>query len=394
MKKLKELAKILINIIYLPEIIFIFMIAKTKYKELSGSWIICERGDEAKDNGYKLFKYIVENKLKSNVYYIIDKNKSVDYDRVKGLGNIVQYKSYKHKILFILSENLISTHANTIIPWNKCKYNYFKIIYSWILKNKKYIFLQHGIIKDNLSNVLGKSKTGFDLFICGADPEFRYINDSFGYSKNEVVYTGLARFDDLHDFKTKKYILLMPTWRVYLNKLEEDFINSDYYNTYQSLISSSELISILDRFDYHLIFYPHYEIQKHKDKFNIVNDRIIFADKETYDVQQLLKESKLLVTDYSSVFFDFAYMKKPTVFYQFDKNLFFENHYQKGYFDYTIDGFGPVVDIEDECIKHIEKYFLTKFKLDGKYEDRVNRFFKLRDKENCKRIYDEICKLK
>lgn len=41
-----------------------------------------------------------------------------------------------------------------------------------------------------------------------------------------------------------------------------------------------------------------------------------------YDVQQLLKESLLLITDYSSVFFDMMYMNKPVIFYQFDENQY------------------------------------------------------------------------
>lgn len=46
-------------------------------------------------------------------------------------------------------------------------------------------------------------------------------------------------------------------------------------------------------------------------------------------------EGSMMITDYSSVAFEFAYLRKPIVYYQFDKKAFFEKHtYRKGYFDY------------------------------------------------------------
>lgn len=49
-----------------------------------------------------------------------------------------------------------------------------------------------------------------------------------------------------------------------------------------------------------------------------------------------------MVTDYSSVAFDFAYMKKSLVYAQFDREAFFEGQtYDEGYFNYETDGFGP-----------------------------------------------------
>ena len=393
MKKIKHAIKFVINIMYIPEILCLYVIANIKYFYYKDIWLISERGDEAKDNGYKLFKYISENKLRKDVYYVIDKKNISDYNRVKHFENLVQYKSFKHKILFIQSSKLICTHPTTIIPWNYGTYKYFKKIYFWFMKNKKYIFLQHGIIKDDLSDVLGEKAAKFDLFICGAYPEYEYVKDTFGYSKNKVVYTGLARYDDLYEFKNKKYILVMPTWRTYLNKDENVFLQSDYYLNYKSILNNSKINNLLEYHGYKLIFYPHYEIQKYINKFDTENKNIIIADKNNYDVQQLLKESELLITDFSSVFFDFAYMKKPTIYYQFDEDVYFKNHYKKGYFNYRRNGFGPVVTSEDELIQQIDKYFATSFELEQKYCDRLDKFFKLRDKENCNRIYNEIIKI-
>ena len=73
----------------------------------------------------------------------------------------------------------------------------------------------------------------------------------------------------------------------------------------------------------------------------------------------MIKKSALLITDFSSVFFDFGYMKKPIIYYQFDNELFRSNHYKEGYFSYERDGFGPVATKENDLISYIKKLIKT-----------------------------------
>ncbi len=364
-------------------------------------WLIIERENEAKDNGYRFFQYMRENHREINSYYLINKNYKKDYNRIKPLGNVIQYGSFKHKLYFVLSRKLICAHKNIIEPWN---YRKFKKSYQKFVPTKKYIFLQHGIIGNDVSNVLGKRNPNnyFDLFICGAKPEYDFINANFGYLPGEVTYTGLARFDYLSESTTKKQILLMPTWRNGIvqpswikNKIvsDEKFLNSKYYKTYQNLINNEKLIALLEKNDFNLIFYPHYEIQQYLKYFFTDSDRITIANKDFYDVQTLLIESKLLISDYSSVHFDFAYMDKPLIYYQFDKDDFFSKHYKKGYFSYEKHGFGPVLETEDEVVAFVEKAFENNFAVEDEYRRRTNEFFILKDTKNCERIYNEIISL-
>jgi CDP-glycerol glycerophosphotransferase (TagB/SpsB family) len=93
------------------------------------------------------------------------------------------------------------------------------------------------------------------------------------------------------------------------------------------------------------------------------------------------------------VFFDFAYLKKPEIFFQFDKEYFFKTQYQKGYFSYEKDGFGDVLTTVDEVVNKIEYYIKNDFKMENKYIKRVEKTFEYFDQNNCKRVYDEILKL-
>ncbi len=364
-------------------------------------WLFCERGNDARDNAFVFFKYICENHPEIAAYYVIseDCKGTIDYKRVEKVGNLIHHKSFKHKLYFLASEVIISSHVHGAIePWRARVLNIFSKRYQM----KKIIFLQHGIIKDDISDDLG-SNNNFDIFICGAKPEYDYVLKNFGFDESVVKYTGLARYDNLHNIRMKNQILIMPTWRQNINQLlsenkaiidNDSFMDTEYYKIYQNLINNQKLQNLLAEDNIKLIFYPHHNVQKMLSCFTTTSKNIIIADKEHYDVQTLLKESKLLITDYSSVFFDFAYMKKPMLLYQFDEDEFFTEHYKKGYFDYRRDGFGKVVIAEDELANEIKKIKQNNFEMEEEYAKRIKRFFPLHDQKNCERTFDVIRELK
>jgi CDP-glycerol glycerophosphotransferase (TagB/SpsB family) len=112
------------------------------------------------------------------------------------------------------------------------------------------------------------------------------------------------------------------------------------------------------------------------------------------DIQTLLKESSLLITDYSSIFFDFAYMKKPLLYYQFDEEEFRKRQYEEGYFSYRKDGFGSVVKNEERLVDAINDCIDKNFTTPPLYSKRADKFFALRDKNNSERIYQAILALR
>ena len=89
-------------------------------------------------------------------------------------------------------------------------------------------------------------------------------------------------------------------------------------------------------------------------------------------------------------------MKKPVIFYQFDRAKYIKKHYDftKGYFDYDSMGFGEVVTSESKLVKALIDELDNDFLVLDKYINRTNEFFSLYDMNNCKRIYDAIKKLK
>jgi CDP-glycerol glycerophosphotransferase len=135
-----------------------------------------------------------------------------------------------------------------------------------------------------------------------------------GYPRNDRIVTA-TREDRAAAFKNlgiledsgKKVILYAPTWR-------EDQYGSTGY-TYRLGLDFSKLLNALGD-DYIFIFRVHYFISNSFD-FSSFGSRIINMS-EHDDINDLYIASDMLITDYSSVFFDYANTDKPIIFYMYD----------------------------------------------------------------------------
>lgn len=387
--KINDILSVFIMLLAIPEAIFL----KYKRKNL---WLICERENEARDNGYWLFKYIRESHPQEDVVYVIKKD-CVDYKKVKDLGEIIEYGGYKHWVYYLAAEKNISSQKGGKPNAAVC---YFLEVYG-LLKNKR-IFLQHGITIND-GKWLYYENTKFKLFVCGAKKEYEYIQKKFGYPKENLKYIGFTRFDSLHNFFIRKnQILIMPTWRNWLERITKeslkyddisDFSKTEYYQKWQEILNDKEIKNKIEKVNLKIIFYPHSNMQNHITDFKTNSENITIADSDNYDVQELLKESAFLITDYSSISMDFGYMRKPMIYYQFDKEKFRKGQYQEGYFKYERDGFGPVVEKIEELKKTLFEYIDNNLKIEKEYLDKEIEFFELYDKQNCHRNYIEIKKI-
>ena len=341
-----------------------------------------ERGTDARDNGYFFYKFLKEKHPEIKLYYIIDK-KSADFHKVK--EDAVAFGSFKNYWVLAHAEKIVSTHCYFGAPYINKK------IFDFCRLYKNFYYLQHGVMMNSIPIYYYKA-IPLKLFVCGAKPEYEYIRDVFGYPETVVKYTGLARYDGLHDASAKRQILVMPTWRDYI-RTRDDFIKSSYFKNWQAILKDERMMKILEEQDLKLIFYPHYEVQKYIDCFEHSSKNVTNALFAEHDVQALLKESMLLVTDYSSVFFDFAYMGKPIVYFQFDRDEFYSKHYEQGYFSFPEMGFGHVCENADGVIENVKKCIDNSFEPEEIFKERVNNFFVLKDKNNCQRIYNAIMEI-
>ena len=362
-------------------------VVRRYYKDL---WIICEDKNEARDNGYWFFKYVRENHPEQNCIYAITEE-SPDYKKVASLGKTVEYGSLKHWIYYFGSEKKISSqkagNPNAAVF-------YFLEVYG-ILKDKR-VFLQHGVIINDLE-WLYYDVTKMNRFICGAYPEWKFVNENFGYPKGNVCYTGLCRFDGLHRIETKRMILIMPTWREWIADEDErlkkfegttQISKTNYFRSWAEFIKDKRIEEISKNYNVKFIFFPHRNMQKYINCFPKSNEFIEIADAKKYDVQELLKCAAMMVTDYSSVFLDMLYMKKPVTFYQFDYDNFRKYQYGEGYFHYDRNAFGKSYRNKEDVFLDIENIIVRNFQVSQEYLEAHKQYFKLYDTNNCQRVYE------
>ena len=353
-------------------------------------------GTSAQENGASFFRYCMKNniekKMDRSIYYVIDKN-AKDYANVAMYDdNVIQFMSIRHMVyslaarLIISSDNKLHSYA-----WRAHE----SIIRPRIIEKKKLVFLQHGVIGLKRVPMFKKGLSGgCSLFITSNEMEKQFIMDNLGYSDDEVVVTGLARWDDLKDKSEtteQKHILMMPTWRNWLNESTDNvFLESEYFKRYMELINSDELSELLERHDLYFDFFIHPKLREHICNFSADNKRVKLIAFGSEPLNELMMECKLLITDYSSVCWDVYYQGKPVIFYQFDLDEY--NEAIGSYMDLEKDLFGDRAKTKDELIKLLEEAICRGFVLKPKYAEMRKDMYKYIDHNNSKRICEEIMK--
>ena len=191
----------------------------------------------------------------------------------------------------------------------------------------------------------------------------------------------------------------MPTWRKGITGKydlqdgvrlrNEDFYKSAYYQFYDRLINDSRIMAVMRKRGYHGLFVTHPNHLANADDFH--SNAVFDVSTRPVKYSKLFASGALMVTDYSSVAFEFAYLNKPVIYSQFDREAFFANHvYTEGYFSYEDDGFGPVCYDYESTVAAIIKAIENDCRQPKEYADRVAKTFAYHDGKNCERIYQAI----
>ena len=375
----------------------VFTSFKQKSTIKSNAWILMDRDNQADDNAEHLYRYISENHPKQDIYFALKKTSS-DWKRLEQDGfNLLEFGSSAFESKLKDCAKIISSHVDGYIT------HYFK---DNSLLDKDYVFLQHGITKDDLSGWLNTKKIA--CFVTATNPEYHSIVDNttaYKFGKKEVKLTGFPRYDRLliNNNTESKQILIMPTWRssivgTYISGTERtrnpDFMKTNYARHWHGFMNHAILKELNDQ-GYQIVFAPHPSIQEYMDEFTVPDFIKIYSYSEG-NIQSVFQNTSILITDYSSVAFDVAYLNKAILYYQFDYDEVFSsgNHtYQKGYFDYNRDGFGAVAYNETELLAVLKDLVDNQAKVPDLYQTRIDKTFQFRDSNNCERVYQAILDL-
>lgn len=372
----------------------IFLKKSPTKNEDKNTWLFIDSENRADDNAEHLYRYLSNCHKNINSYFVLNRS-SKDWNRLEKEGfNLVAFGSSEFKRIYDKAGVLLSSHIDKCFTQYNGRYS---------LTNKKFIFLQHGVTKDNISSWLNNTSR-IDGILTSTLKEYESLanNDSpYNFDSRNILLTGMPRYDNLFSLKngeSSSNVLIMPTWRRDLvgktlkntssRSYNNELVNSQYFIKWQEVLSSAELKDIHENNNVSISFMPHPNLLPYLKEFSIPSYiEIIKCDEVS--VQKLLANTKILVTDYSSVAFDVALVGGKCVYYQFDEEEVFSgaHTYSRGYYNYHTDGFGPVVYNEKSLFEEIKKSLCN---INVNSDFKAKETFAFIDDKNCERAYKDI----
>ncbi len=374
------------NVIY--KLTFLFKTDKNIW--LFGAWF----GDKYSDNSKYLFEYLLKLKDDNIKVYWITKNKAI-FKELKNKNIPVLYMYSVNGIMYTLKAGVIIMSTS-----------YHDINKHFLInrKNKLRIQLWHGVGNKRIGFNTKEEFSGlkffdlktkifpffnnydYDIVISTSDLTKKRFSTSFNIPLEKVPITGYPRndifFNKNPNLNNEFNILYAPTHR----KQGKDN-NVNYIPSVDILKKINKICKELKcNFLIKLHFYDENKIEK----INLSNIKLIKGN--NLDMQEILLKSNILITDYSSVYFDYLLLDKPVIFSTFDLEKY-EKEDQGLHEPMEKIAAGPLCKNWNEVLESIEKFKKDSTLYAKERKIVKDRFHKYQDNKSCKRVYNEIIKL-
>ncbi len=359
-------------------------------------WFFFDKIYKGGDNAEYIYRYACEQNDGIHKYYLIDKN-APDAKKLKHDGFRPVYRnSLQHRMALLHSDLLIVSNS-TVMELNHLSEETSSYIRD--LVNFDTVCVQHGLSVQNIAAAQNRLRDKTMLYFCASPVEIDNLSKPiYGYEGYDALkLTGVPRFDGLKN-NVKKQIILSPTWRmqaaVTVRKnegVQRDynplFKETSYYKVYNDLIQNQELMDAAKQYGYIIKYVLHPIVSAQACDFTPGPEVEIVPAIGNMSYEKLFCESALMITDYSGVQFDFAYMRKPLVYY-LPESL--PKHYEEGAFKTETMAFGDLCYTESELINTLIEYMKSDCQMKQEYVKRADQFFAYQDHNNCKRVYSEL----
>lgn len=370
------------------KILAAYMLTKIFYRRDEETIVLVggNLGEKYEDNAAVFHQYIVRNYSdRMKIHWMYDPK--FDYVKEQSIPNAVPLGSLRNYILFFRAS--YSVHGHSII------YDLAPFMERFIFLNKKTVMLHisHGI--ECFKKILIQKEdvpllARCDYYNCASEYEYEIKSNEWGIPGEKLITTGMARFDRLPANQPPeeiKRILLMFTWREWLFGLsEQEFQESDYFKATIGLLQSEALQSLIvsEGVELRIILHPFMKkYEKYFRKDRRVRQHVSFFSFDELLIMEEVEQADMLITDYSSIAWDFLYMNKPIIFYTFDQEDFVSK--RGTYLDLDTDLFGYKAKTEDAVLSFLSHIVQGRnfanpyFYMSASYID----FF---DNQNCERL--------
>ena len=360
-------------------------------------WITFDKLYKGGDCGEYFYKYMLTRRKDGIIpLYVIRKDAS-DYERLRkeGLQPSV-YRSLKQRLAYLYADIVFATHSSV---HSFCGFSKWEIRFIQDRLKAVNTCIQHGLSVQDLTADSHRVLNNNKRYYCASHCEIENLSrPEYDYPKEVLRLTGIPRYDGLVN-DDRKQILITPTWRSYIaiqsvmgtaRGYNPQFKNTDYYRIFQELLENQKLSETAKRTGYKVIYLLHPVISAQKKDFR-PGDGVELMSAMEIDYETLLTQSSLMVTDYSGVQFDFAYMRKPVVYFHPPK---LPPHYEDGGFNYETQGFGEICTETEALVQTLCRYMESGCELTEFYRERQDSFFAFSDYENCRRIFEDALRIR
>lgn len=270
-----------------------------------------------------LYEKLIDDGYK-DAYFILDKNYSHFHEIANKYRTNILYKgSFKHYLYFFMSKTFLGSealvHAIDLRISNKHALNKIND------KSLNYVFLQHGVMymvsldSESRSFFKPMKTEGKYRVVTSSVEEARHFIELGGYDPETIYVCGLPKFDRNTLNEDADKIVVMPTWRPWeYNEARYDFTQTKYYQMLVRIVDA-----IPEKFKDKLIVLPHpLFFDAIKDTEFELKQYLNVTDK--YD--DILKDTRILITDYSSIAYDAFYRGCNVIFYWEEKDECMANY--------------------------------------------------------------------
>ena len=356
-------------------------------------WLTFDKLYKGGDCGEYFYKYMEKQKKQGITPGYIIKADAPDRKRLEQEGyRPLLYRSLRQRLAYLNAEMIFATHS--AVP-SFCGFDKWEVRFVQDLLRGTNTCIQHGLSVQNLTFDSNRMVNNNKRYYCASPREIENLSGpEYDYRPKTLRLTGIPRYDGLEN-RDRKQILITPTWRAYIampavmgtaRPYSEEFKHTDYFKQYYELITHEGLIRKARELGYRivLLLHPVTSAQRRDYPADTETVKIVTALETSYE--KILTESSLMVTDYSGVQFDFAYMRKPIVYFHSPK---LPPHYQEGGFSYETQGFGEICREPEETARLLCAYLEEGCALRPEYRKRQDDFFAFDDHENCRRIFQD-----
>ena len=345
-----------------------------------------KKSERYEESASVLFEKLIDEGYK-NVFYILDKNnKNLHKINRKYKLNIIDNYTFKHYLYFFTAKTMIGTEmlSHSIDLRIANKYAMKKIN----SKRLNFVFLQHGVmymisLASKTRKFFHKDKnTGLKRVVVSSKLEADHFTNYAKYENKDMYICGLPKFDKNKWTKDADKIIIMPTWRPWeYNQSRLSFTETPYFKMIKRIFES-----IPEVYKDKIIILPHPLIAEIiTDVDDDIKNYMNFKDK--YD--DLLKEAKVLITDYSSIAYDAFYRGSNIIFYWEEKDYCMEQYGAGTNLMLNEDNcFGDICYTPEQVSDVIEKNYLQH--QEKKYVDRYRKIVEFNDNKNTERLINYL----